>query len=155
MVERRRSSRFPVFILGWREWVELPELGVGRVKAKLDTGARTSALHATDIDPFERGGARWVRFVVHPEQRSERHAVRAEAVVIDVREVRSSNGVVTLRQTIRTTVTVAGRSWPLDLTLVGRDEMGFRMLLGRRALRERALVDSGRSFTAGVLPRPG
>ncbi len=138
-------------ILGWREWVELPDLGIARVKAKLDTGALTSALHAAEIVAFEREGVEWVRFVVHPEQRTERVEVGCEAPVVDVREIRSSTGHVTLRRTIRTPIRLAGRTWPIELTLVSRDEMGFRMLLGRRALRGRGLVDSGASFTAGRL----
>lgn len=137
-------------ILGWREWVELPELGIARVKAKLDTGALTSALHASDIEHFDRDGAPWVRFIVHPEQRSERVVAACICPLLDLRKVRSSSGQAKRRPTIRTTLRLAGRSWPIDLTLTSRDAMGFRMLLGRRALRDRALVDSARALTAGT-----
>ena len=152
----KRSS--PATALGWREWVQLPELGVRRVKAKLDTGARTSALHAFGIREFVRDGVDRVRFEVHPVQRSAAAAVIAEATVVDHRAVRNSGGQQELRPVISTLLKVGDAEWPIELTLTRRDEMGFRMLLGRQALRGRALVDSGRSyragrFTAGSRPR--
>jgi len=136
-------------LLGWREWVALPGLGVERIKAKLDTGARTSSLHAFRMERFQRDDEEWIRFHVHPVQRSVEDSLQAEAPVVDEREVRSSSGRAELRPVIRTPVRLLGRSWPIELTLTRRDEMGFRMLLGRQALRGRVVVDPGRSFVAG------
>ncbi len=132
--------------LGWREWVALPEIGIDRVKAKIDTGARTSALHTFRVEPFRRVGERWVRFWVHPLQRSDAMQIRCEAPVLDRRVVRDSGGHEELRYVIRTTVHVGGNAWPIEVTLTDRDSMGFRMLLGRTALRGRYLVDPGRSY---------
>lgn len=142
----------PTIVLGWREWVSLPGLGVDRIKAKLDTGARTSAIHANDIEPFVRDGGDWVRFVVHPIQRDGSFELACEAPALDRRAVRSSNGVVSNRWTVLTPMAIAGVQWHIELTLVGRDDMGFRLLLGRQALRHRALLDPGASFTAGRPP---
>lgn len=146
------SSSTPV-VAGWREWVRLPGLGVGPVKAKLDTGARTSALHAFDIEPFERDGAAWVRFSVHPWQRSAEDAVLVECPVLDRRTVRSSTGHTQERFVVLTEIELLGRTVTTELTLTRRDEMGFRMLVGREALRQGFLVDSGRSYLGGRPPR--
>lgn len=135
--------------IGWREWVALPDLGVRRVKAKVDTGALTSALHAFDIRRFRRGKKRMVRFKIHPYQRDTKRTVEAEAPLADRRMVRSSSGHETLRAVIVTEVEVLGQRWPIELTLVARGDMGFRMLLGRQALRGRFVVDPGRSFEGG------
>ena len=140
-------------IIGWREWVQLPQLGIAKVKAKIDTGARSSSLHAYDLKYFEREGEPWVRFKVHPRQRSSRDPVVAEAPVLEFRKIRSSNGHVTKRPVILTHVDVLGESWEIELTLANRDAMGFRMLLGREAIRGKLLVDSGASFLSGVPKR--
>ena len=132
--------------IGWREWVRLPDLNVGRVKAKVDTGARTSALHAFKIIPFTKDGAAYVRFVVHPLQRMNTPEVACVALVIDHRGVTDSGGRVEQRYVIRTTLKLGKTSWPIELTLTNRDQMGFRMLIGRQALRRRYLVDPSRSF---------
>ena len=134
--------------IGWREWVRLPDLHVGRVKAKIDTGARTSALHAFKITPFTKDGASYVRFVVHPLQRLRKPEVTCVAVVIDHRSVTDSGGRAEMRYVIRTTLMMGASRWPIELTLTNRDQMGFRMLIGRQALRRRYLVDTGRSFLA-------
>ncbi len=139
----------PGLVLGWREWVGLPGLGVDAIKVKLDTGARTSSLHAFDMERFDRDGTHMVRFEVHPRQRSSRGAVRVEAEVVDERWVRNSGGGRELRPVIETEVRIGQDVWPIELTLTRRDEMGFRMLLGRQALRRRALVDPGSSYRAG------
>lgn len=140
-------------MLGWREWAELPELGVPAIKAKLDTGARTSALHAFDLTPFVRDGIDMVRFEVHPFQRTAADSIEVEAEVADERVVRNSGGHEELRPVIETTVRIGDDAWPIELTLTRRDEMGFRMLLGRQALRGRAVVDSGSSYRTGRPPR--
>lgn len=139
--------------LGWREWAQLPQLGVQAIKAKLDTGARTSALHAFGLKPFERDGIAMVRFTIHPLQRSSGSAVSVEAALADERRVRSSDGRAELRPVIETDLQLGGERWPIELTLTSRDEMGFRMLLGRQALKGRVVVDSGRSFVAGSRPK--
>lgn len=139
--------------MGWREWVGLPELGVERIKAKIDTGARTSAIHAFEIRPFERDGQRFVGFVLHPVQHRRQPAVVCEAPLVDKRVVISSNGEREHRFVIETRVTLGSESWPIEMTLTNRDEMGFRMLLGRRALRRRFVVDPGGSFKLSGKPR--
>jgi len=135
--------------VGWREWVALPGLGVPRIKAKIDTGARSSSLHAFQVESFRRGGREWVRFVVHPLQRDSRRTIQAEAAVIERRKVTSSSGHATWRPVIRTVVELIGERYEIELTLARRDEMGFRMLLGREALRRRFVVDPGHSFLGG------
>jgi hypothetical protein len=137
-------------VVGWREWVQLPDLGVGAVKVKVDTGARSSSLHAWDIEEVDAGsGLQMVRFCVHPFQDDDEHVVETRAPLVDHREVRSSNGDAEIRPAIATTVVVCGRPIRIELTLSRRDEMGFRMLLGRSAIRRRFLVDAGRSFVGG------
>jgi hypothetical protein len=133
-------------MLGWREWVALPDLGIERIKAKVDTGARTSALHTFRVEPFARGNAPWVRFWVHPLQRVESVEICCEAAVLDRRVVRDSGGHEEQRYVIRTRVAVAHACWRIEVTLTDRDSMGFRMLLGRTAIRGRYLVDPGRSY---------
>lgn len=142
----------PSTVLGWREWVRLPGLGVDAIKVKLDTGARTSSLHAFDMERFDLDEAPMVRFEIHPRQRSSDDAVQVEAEVVDERLVRNSGGGQELRPVIETLVQVGDKSWPIELTLTRRDEMGFRMLLGRQALRKRAVVDPGSSYRAGRKP---
>jgi hypothetical protein len=149
-----RKKRRPglTLIAGWREWVALPALGVEVIKAKLDTGAKTSALHAFDVERFARDGAAWVRFTIHPNQRSVRESIVAEAPLVDERWVRSSTGGRTFRPVVETDLSIDGRRWPIEVTLVRRDVMGFRFLLGRQALRQRVLVDSAASYLAGRAP---
>lgn len=144
-LSRLRKNRSQ-FTIGWREWVELPDLDGARMKAKIDTGARTSAVHAWKIQPFERDGEQWVRFELHPNQKDNNFRIPCEAVIADERLVRSSNGQVSKRYVIRTRLKLGSRTWPIDLTLSRRDEMGFRMLLGRTALRGRTLIDAAASF---------
>ncbi|MEX1362184.1 MAG: RimK/LysX family protein [Nannocystaceae bacterium] len=140
-------------IIGWREWVALPELGIDTIKVKVDTGARSSSLHAFDLESFRRRGQQWVRFGVHPQQRSREGEVQVEARVLEYRSVRSSNGKASERPVIVTPIILLGQTWPVELTLAGRDEMGFRMLLGREAVRRRFQVDAALSYLGGRPPR--
>jgi hypothetical protein len=135
--------------VGWREWAALPELGIPAIKVKVDTGARSSALHAFDIERHDDAQGAWVEFAVHPIQRDRATTVRARARLLEERWVRSSSGRRTFRPVISTLVVLGEWSWPIELTLVRRDLMGFRMLLGREAVRRRLQVDPGRSFLAG------
>jgi hypothetical protein len=137
--------------IGWREWVQLPDLGVFEIKAKVDTGAATSSLHAFRLERFEKDGVPYVRFEVHPRQRSPRPTIECEAVVVKETPVRNPGGRIERRPVIASTVVIAGVPVDALINLTGRDEMGFRMLLGRRALRNRFVVDPGRSYLG---PRP-
>lgn len=149
-----RRSSLPPLEVGWREWVLMTGMGCDvPVKAKIDTGAATSALHAPLLQIFERDGDPWATFTLRPHQRVSRDSMRVEAPIVDERRVRSSNGVSEVRPVIETWITISDRSWPVQFTLTRRDSMGFRMLLGRRALRDRALVDVSRSYATGT-PRP-
>jgi hypothetical protein len=136
-------------VVGWREYVGLPELGLGLVKAKVDTGARTSALHAINIRYTVKAGKTWVKFDVHPLQRTTKQVVVCEAPLIEERFVRDSGGKTSLRPVIETTVVIKGRAMRVELTLIARSSMGFRMLIGRQALRGRFMVDAGRSYLGG------
>jgi len=133
-------------IIGWREWIGLPGLGVDRIKVKIDTGARSSSLHAFDVERFRRRGVEMVRFKIHPLQHSVKGTVAAEAPLIEERWVRNSGGRSDLRPVVRTPVRFLGQEWDIELTLTRRDVMGFRMLIGRQAIRRRFVVDPGRSF---------
>ena len=138
---------------GWREWVGLPLFGVEHVKAKLDTGARSSALHAFDLVEHVVDGVDHVRFAIHPWQRSTLDSVEIDVPVHDRRVVRSSNGTEQERIVILTPIRLLGRTIETEMTLTRRDEMGFRMLVGREALRQGFLVDSGSSYLGGRPPR--
>lgn len=135
--------------IGWREWVHLPELGGAIIKAKVDTGARTSVLHAWNIETVSRGDVRFVRFDLHPLQRNDRCVLSCEAPLLDKRSIRDSGGHTQIRHVIRTLAQLGPYVWPIELSLTARDEMGFRMLLGRSAVRGKFLVDPGRSFVLG------
>ncbi|MEM6521052.1 MAG: RimK/LysX family protein [Cyanobacteria bacterium P01_D01_bin.71] len=140
-------------IIGWREWATLPQLGINRIKAKVDTGARTSALHAFDVEYFETAEGPMVRFKAHPLQRDTSMIVEAIAPMLEQRQVRNSGGQVQERPVILTTVSFGHQPWEIELTLTNRDVMGFRMLLGREAVRRRFLVDPGASYRMSDLNR--
>lgn len=133
-------------VVGWREWAGLPELGIAQVEAKIDTGARTSALHAGSIETFEIDGEAWVRFDVTGESES---VPWHESPVADRRSVRSSNGGTELRYVIRTGLVLAGSAWPVEISLTNRERMELPMLIGREALAGRVLVDAEKSWLWG------
>ncbi|MDX1530375.1 MAG: RimK/LysX family protein [Rhodothermales bacterium] len=148
------AARSPGIIVGWREWVALPELGLPAVKAKVDTGAKTSSLHAFDLEVFRVGGRRRVRFGVHPVQFDEETTVWAEADVVDERTVTSSSGHDEHRVVIRTPLQLGDQTWPVEVTLTDRRTMRLRMLLGRQAMEGRLLVDPAASYLHGVVKQP-
>ena len=136
-------------IIGWREWLALPDLDVRAIKAKIDTGARSSALHTLGLEPFEKDGILKVKFGVHPLQKRKDIQVNCVADIVDRRRVTSSDGQSERRYVIRTTVAMGELSWPIELTLTNRKSMRFRMLLGRAAISDLLLVDPAKSYLSG------
>jgi hypothetical protein len=135
--------------LGWREWVSLPDLGLHRIKAKVDTGARTSAIHAFALRPYQENGEQRVEFRMHPNQKDSDTVVVCDAAVVDRRVVSDSGGHKEERLVIETTLMIGSHAWPIEATLTGRDDMLFRMLLGRTAIKSRAVVNPARSYVVG------
>lgn len=133
-------------MIGWREWVALPDLMGVPIKAKIDSGARTSAIHSFHTRRFSDGGAPHVEFLLHPLQRQAKPECACAAPIVDERWVKSSNGEKERRLVIETMARLGPVEWPIELTLTNRDLMGFRMLLGRQAIRRRFLIDPGRSY---------
>lgn len=136
-------------VLGWREWVSLPELGIPAIKAKLDTGARTSALHTYFLETLEEDGKRKVRFGIHPLQRRDDVALTCVADIIDERVVTDSGGHAELRLVIQTMLCLGDRGFPIEVTLTNRENMRFRMLLGRTAMTDGLCVNPSRSYQLG------
>ncbi len=142
----KHKEKYPSLIIGWREWLDLPNLGIAEIKAKIDTGARTSALHAFHVKEVDKNGKKMVQFQVHPYQKDKETTVNCEAELLEWRDVKDSGGHKQNRPVILTPVEVGGQLWEIELTLTNRDVMGFRMLLGREAVRKRFLVDPGTSY---------
>lgn len=140
-------------IIGWREWVALPELGLNRIKAKIDTGARTSALHAFSLNPFIENGNDRICFDIHPAQHDTDTVITCVADIVDKRLVTDSGGHQEERFVILTPLTIAGQSWPIEITLTERENMLFRMLLGRNALRKHFVINPARSFVTTRAPK--
>ena len=134
-------------IIGWREVVALPEFGIDEIKAKIDTGARTSAIHAFKVVRFMKDEEEWVRFKIHPRARRRKPEFVCEARILGIRSVTSSNGIREKRIFIKTRLKLGPYTFPVELSLTNRDEMGYRMLIGRSALKKRFIVDSGSSYT--------
>ncbi|HIK36466.1 MAG: RimK/LysX family protein [Geminocystis sp.] len=139
-------------LIGWREYVCLPQLGIEKIKAKIDTGARTSALHAYHIHTYQEGEQQMVEFKVHPLQRQTHVTISCTAPLLGYRKVTNSGGHATIRPVILTSIRLGEYQWQIELTLTNRDVMGFRMLLGREAIRRKFLVDAGHSFIYGRHP---
>ncbi len=140
-------------IIGNEEWCGFPELGLPAVKARVDSGAKTSSLHAYDIKAFEKDGKTWVRFEAHPLQRNNETSLLCESPVVAQRQVKSSSGEVETRYVISTTLQIGDESWQVELNLTNRDSMGYRMLLGREAMMGRVLIDPEQSCCMGKVAR--
>lgn len=136
-------------ILGSEEWCKFLDLGIPAIKARVDSGAKTSALHAINIAPFVKDGENWVKFDINPIQNNLKTVIHCEALLIDKRIVKSSSGFREQRYVIQTNITIANDSWPIEMTLTNRDSMGFRMLLGREAMSGRILVDPEQKYILG------
>lgn len=136
-------------VLGWREWLALPDLGIPAIKAKIDTGARTSAIHAASVETIRRDGADLVRFHVHPVRSRPDIIVRGEVPILDRRVVSDSGGHREERIFVRTRLVAGGREWPIEINLTDRETMLFPMLLGRTAMAGRVLVEPEHSYLLG------
>lgn len=139
--------------IGWQEWCALPDLGIPAVKAKIDTGAKTSALHAFDIHPLEIDKHPHVKFKLHPLQNNTRIVHQCQALIIDERLVKSSNGQIEQRYVIATTIKLGSQQWNIEVTLSNRDPLKFRMLLGREALHTKILIDPNHKLCQGKISR--
>ena len=142
-----------ILAFGWREWVSLPDIGIKQIKAKVDTGARTSALHAFELRPYSEHGRDRIEFRIHPLQKDVDTVITCNADVLDTRIVTDSGGHKEERYVIETTLSIGNQSWPIEMTLTSRDDMLFRMLLGRTAIKNRAHVDPARSYLVGKKKR--
>jgi len=145
----RRLKKLAPLEIGWREWVSLPGLDVDAIKAKIDTGAKTTALHAFRIKEKVRKGVLYAEFHIQPLQRKKTPEIRCRAPIVDKRRIKSSNGAVENRIVIAAELQMADRLWPIEISLTNRDEMGFRLLIGRDALSRRAIIHPGKSFLLG------
>lgn len=135
--------------IGWKEWVSLPDLRIPGIKAKVDTGARTSALHASHITTFTKPSGRWVRYVVRPLRKHPEIEIQCESKLLDRRDIKSSSGQVESRYVIETSVVLGEARWSATLSLTSRDDMLFRMLLGRTSLPGNAVIYPGEKYLTG------
>lgn len=136
----------PLPTIGWREWVSLPALNIPAIKAKVDTGARTSALHAFSLTPFTEDGKAKIKFAIHPLQKNTDYVMVCVADIIDKRWVVDSGGHAEERYVIETALMLGDRTWPIEVTLTDRETMVFRMLLGRSAIRKNYIINPAKSF---------
>lgn len=139
--------------LGWREWASLPELNIPSIKIKIDTGAKTSALHAFNIEVFQKNQKDFLRFNVHPQQNNESTIVHCEAPIVEQRLIKDSGGHKEIRYVIETKLVLGNKEWPIEVALTNRSDMRFRMLLGRRAMVDHVLVDPYSSYLCGKLEK--
>lgn len=135
--------------IGWKEWVSLPDLQIPAIKAKVDTGARTSALHASRITVFTKPSGRWVRYFVRPLRKNPEIEIACESKLLDRRDIKNSGGQVESRYVIETTVVIGEAMWSATLSLTSRDDMLFRMLLGRTTLNDKVIIYPGEKYLAG------
>lgn len=142
--------QFEKMVIGWREWGMLPELGIPIIKVKMDSGAKTSALHAFECESYLKRGKHWVSFSIHPLQHNSLITRRCHAPVIDERIIRSSSGHEEERYVIETPIQIGDLQWPIHITLTNRDLMSYRFLLGREAMHN-LILDPSRSFVQGKL----
>jgi len=138
-------------VVGSEEWCALPQLNIPAIKVRVDSGAKTSALHAVNIIPFKKDGDPWVRYEVHPIQNEGKTTIYCESPVMDKRKVKSSSGYGEIRYVIKTVLAIAKSSWEIEITLTNRDSMGYRMLLGRQAMAGKMMVDPEAAFQLGEL----
>ena len=135
--------------LGWKEWVRLPDLNLPNIKAKIDTGAKTSCIHAFSLEAFNKDGKDWVRFGIHPHQNETDTEIFCEAPIVDERVVSDSGGHKESRYVIASEIIIGKQAWPIEITLTNRDTMQFRMLLGRQAMLGRIIVDPAKAYLQG------
>ena len=149
---RRRSKDDGRALIGWREWASFPDLGVERINAKIDTGAKSSAIHAFRMSVTEANDGAWVEFYLHPRRRRKAPEIFCRTPLIDTRLIKSSNGQTEERLVINTPLRMGDQVWPVELTLTNRDEMGYRLLIGRDALARRFLIKPDASYLLGKKP---
>ncbi|MCX7085137.1 MAG: ATP-dependent zinc protease [Methylococcales bacterium] len=136
-------------LLGWREWIGLPGLNIEKIKAKVDTGARSSAIHAFELDPYKKNGENWIMFAIHPEQNNTDIIIECHAPIKDRRIVSDSGGHKQQRYVIETPLVIGQSIITAEVTLTNRDSMLFRMLLGRTAIKDHYLIAANKSFLQG------
>lgn len=139
-------------MIGWREWAAFPDLGVERINAKIDTGAKSSAIHAFRVSVSESADGPWVEFALHPRRRRKKPEIFCRAPLIDTRLIKSSNGQTEERFVINTPLRMGDQIWPIELTLTNRDAMGYRLLVGRDALARRFMIKPDASYLLGKKP---
>ena len=138
-------------VLVWREWASLPELGIDQIKVKVDTGAKNSALHAYNPSLTHKNSGDWIRFEIHPDQHNDTFRKPCTVRLIDYRWVTNSGGSREKRFVIETPIRIGDKEWSIIITLSNRDQMGFRMLVGRTAIKGRYVVDPARSFCCELI----
>jgi ribosomal protein S6--L-glutamate ligase len=140
-------------LIGKKEWCALPELGLPALKARIDSGARTSALHAFNLTTEKDGDEQWVSFDIHPIQKNRKITRQCTARIVDERSIKSSSGHAEKRIVIATPLTLGADTWEIEVTLTNRDQMGHRMLIGRQAMQNRVLIDPAGAYMTKQISR--